>query len=256
MHVPKTSPLFDRILLVPGYLLALIVITANSQAQNVATNWAAFNDHRPTVGVTHVNATTYDMRLTGQGGPLKDFFTSGPIPATLVVTAVGTPDDFGANAAPNADTPAYLLFNGIVDVGNAGTIGVRNRTTGVESAVTLTFTNLDPAQRYIFAGTSVRGNNYARRWTVSSIQDAASFEDDHTTGVYTLNNFPTGTLTNGQAGFNSGENRSDGALVRWINIDPGPDGAFSVRCDQWIEATLPNNDTPDLAAYGYSFTAI
>src|SRR5688572_14451742 len=243
-------------LLLASIALIAMFTAAPAVAQNIATNWAAFNDHRPTVGVTHANATTYDMRLTGQGGPLKDFFTGGPIPATLVVTSVGTPDDFGANAAPNADTPAYLLFNGIVDVGNTGTIGVRNRTAGVESAVTLTFTNLDPAQKYIFAGTSVRGNNYTRRWTVSSIQGAASFENDHTAGVYTLDNFPTGTLTNGQAGFNSGENRTEGALVRWINIDPGPDGAFSVRSDQWIEATLPNNDTPDLAAYGYSFTAI
>ena len=71
-----------------------------------------------------------------------------------------------------------------------------------------------------------------------------------------MNNFPTGTLTNGQAGFNSGENRAEGALVRWINIDPGPDGAFSVRSDQWIEATLPNGQTPDLTVYGYGFTAI
>jgi hypothetical protein len=256
MHAPKESLSFRRIPVVSGSLLALLVIAATSDAQNIATNWAAFNDHRPTAGVTHANATTYDMRLTGQGGPLKDFFTGGPIPATMVVTAVGTPDDFGANSAPNVDTPAYLLFNGIVDVGNAGTVGIRNRPTGVESAVTLTFTNLDPSQRYIFAGTSVRGNNYARRWTVSSIQGAASFEDDHSAAVYTLNNYPSGTLTNGQAGFNSGENRADGALVRWINIDPGPDGSFSVRCDQWIEATLPNGQTPDLTVYGYSFTAI
>jgi len=239
-------------------LLCLGLLCAGaSNAQNVATNWAAFNDHRPSAVGTSPNASGYDMRLTGQGGPLKDFFTGATIPASLIVTSVGAPDDFGANSYPAADTPAYNLFNGIVDVGNTGTIGIRNRTAGgVVSAVTLTFTNLDPAQRYIFVGTSVRGNNYARRWTVSSIQGAVSFQDDHTAGVYTVNEFPTGTLTNGQAAFNSGENRADGALVRWINIDPGPDGTFSVRCDQWLDNPLPNGQTPDESVYGYSFTAI
>jgi hypothetical protein len=238
------------------FALGLLLAAIPSQAQTLATNWAAFNDHRP--GTTSPNATTYDMRLTGQGGPLKDIASGATIPAAVIVTAVGTPDDFGANAYPNPDTPAYNLFNGIVDVGNTGTIGVRNRAAGPESAVTLTFTNLDPGQRYIFAGTSVRGNNYARRWTVSSIQGAASFENAHdpAAAVYTTENDTTGTLTNGQAAFNSGENRSDGALVRWVNIDPGPDGTFSVRCDQWIADPLPNGQTPDLTVYGYAFTAI
>jgi len=253
----KTIPTYRtmRALLVSA---ALLSVTHFAGAAAV-TNWAAYNDHNPSA-ITHANATRYNMRgIAGSppqptSGPLKDFGTGFDVSAYFISTATGTPDFFGSIQYPAAGTPAYNLFNGIVDLGNTDSaIGIRS---SANSTVTLTFSNLNPSQRYIFAGTAVRGNNYVRRWTLASIRGADAYTDAHTTGVYTKNNFPTGTMTNGQASYNSGENRADGALVRWVDIDPGPDGVFIVKCEQYIDNPLPNGQTPDLGAYGYAFAGI
>jgi hypothetical protein len=231
-------------------LAALVGIGKVATAQTqVVTNWAAFNDHRPTVGVTHDNATGYDMRMTGNGGILKDFFTGADLPVQLVVENTGAvPDDFGANNYPADGSPAFNLFNGIVDVGNSGTPGIRNSAATILS---LTFTNLDPAKKYLFRGTSVRGNNYPDRWAVYTIVSADAFTDAHALGdpnnpnntgdpsnpnLITKTTFDTATLTNGQVALNSGENRL-GSLVGWNDINPGPDGAFSVLAAQYIGLT-------------------
>src|SRR5436190_2653541 len=105
-----------KTLLAAGMLLCLTAPLAGAQT----TNWVAFNDHRIGTG-TAPNVSGYDMRLTGNGGALTDYFGGTPLSATLTVTNAGTaaPDDFGANAYPNPGSPAYNLFNGIVDVGNS-----------------------------------------------------------------------------------------------------------------------------------------
>src|SRR5688572_16870956 len=105
-------------------LLALMGIAISASAQ-VATNWVAFNDHRfgggPGPG-THSNTTVYSMLgyPAATGGPLKDHFTAATLQAALRVTAVGGdgPDDFGACRKPNPGSPAYNLFEGIVQVGS------------------------------------------------------------------------------------------------------------------------------------------
>ncbi|MCI0746769.1 MAG: immunoglobulin domain-containing protein [Verrucomicrobia subdivision 3 bacterium] len=256
-----------KILRISGVLLVCVAapgLPLTGHAQIVATNWQAFNDHRPSAA-THPNATGYDMRQTGDGGILKDYFSGGVLPVSLVINSFGTIDDFGANGYPAMGTPAYELFNGILDVGNTGTMPVRNRPAGVVSFITLTFTNLDPSQKYYFRGTSCRANSaYVDRWTVVSLQDAVSFQDAHTAGVVDQANstgYPLAagfinTLTNGQAAWNSGDNVALGALIGWNEIDPGPDGSFSIRVDQYIANPLPNGSAPNLGTYGYSFTAI
>ncbi len=240
-------------------LTAALSITARLTAAEVVTNWIAFNDYVPSA-LTHANANTYNLRgVVGTppeptAGFLKDFVTGASTPAYIIAEATGAPDFFGSISYPNAGTPAYNLFNGIVDLGNNNSaIGIRS---SANTTVTLTFSNLNPSQRYIFRGTAVRGNNYVRRWTLASLRGAVSFTDAHTTGVYTSANFPTGTMTNGQAAYNSGENRADGAMVGWDNIDPGPDGVFTVKCEQYVDTPLPNGQTPDLGAYGYAFCGI
>src|SRR6185503_8954867 len=162
--------------------------------------WLAFNDHRPGPG-TAPTVTTYDMRVTGNGGPLTDYFGGSPLSATLAVVNAGTaaPDDFGGNNYPNAATPAYDLFNGIADVGNSGIVGIRS---GNSVSVTMTFSGLDPSKSYVFRGTSVRGNNYLARWSVYSLREAVSFIDAHVDGspdlnIFTLATFPAGALTAG-----------------------------------------------------------
>jgi hypothetical protein len=232
-------------------LAAAMLLPAMAPAQ---TNWTAFNDHTGSA-VTAPNATIYGMigRSIATApvftGPLKDLATGTELPVIFTSTAVGSPDDFGTMAYPNAGTPAYELFNGIIDLGNVNS-GIGCRSSSGSSA-TLVFTGLDPTKRYIFRGTSVRGGNYLNRWTVCSIQGAAAATDAHTAGVFTTATFPTGGMTNGQAAFDSGENRSDGALVGWDNIDPGPDGSFSVLSEQYVANPMPNGQAPNLSAYGY-----
>src|SRR6185295_1290343 len=94
-----------------------------SVAQAQSTNWFAFNDHNlsglPAAG-TGPNVTLYNLGL-GPGGPLTNQLTGDELAATLVVSWTGGdgPDAFGANAEPNAGTPAAILFNGLVDIGGA-----------------------------------------------------------------------------------------------------------------------------------------
>jgi hypothetical protein len=228
------------------------------------TNWVAFNDHTPGTTAnwaTAPNTTTYNMRGISGGnagtvlsGNLKDFNTGNSVAAVLTSSAVGTPDDFGSSGYPNAGTPAYELFNGKVDLGNSQSmIGIRSSSG---SKQILTFSGLDPAKRYVLKGTAVRGNNYAGRWTLVSLQGADGFTDDHTAEVYTLGNYPSAGMTNGQAGYHTGENRANGAVVGWKEIDPGADGTFNVLCEQWTANPLPNGAAPDTGNYGYGFNGI
>ena len=240
--------------------LALAAVLAfASPAGAVTTNWIAFNDHVPGP-LTAPNATVYNMRgITANPpqpvfGELTNFNTGLGVGAYMGSSATGTPDFFGSIAYPIAGSPAYELFNGKVDLGNANSaIGIRS---SANSTVTLTFTNLDPGKLYDFRGTVVRGNNYVRRWTLASIRGALAYQDAHTTGVFTKDNFPTGTMTNGQAAYNSGENRTNGAVVGWVDIRPAADGTFFVKCEQYVDSPLPNGSTPDLGTYGYAFAGI
>jgi len=257
--------------LVPAFL-ALLLLTAFPRlaSAQVATNWIAFNDHRRTTN-THPDATGWEMGHFGNtNGPLKDFVTGGELEAMFFTTftlgpALETPDDFGANQDPNAGTPAYNLFNGIVDVGSSpgttdgdGIVGLR---ANLGTTVTLVFTNLNPTQRYLFRGTSVRGNNYVNRWAYYTILGADSFVDAHvvapgTNNLLTPVNFPSATLTAGQVALNSGENRA-GSLVGWNEINPGPDGSFSILEQQYTGPT-PYGDTTVTASapYGYGLCAM
>jgi hypothetical protein len=245
-------------------LLSVLLLLSAATALNaqLVTNWIAYNDHVPSA-TTHANANVYNLRgVAGTPpeptfGPLRDFNSGLATPANIVVVATGAPDFFGTMANPNAGTPAYTFFNGIADVGNVNSgIGLRQSAS---TTVTLTFTNLDPAKRYIFVGTSVRGGNYADRWHVCRIDGAASFVHSHqnggTPGVATAANFPTGTLQPNEAALNSGENRV-GNLVIFTDIDPGADGSFSIFQRQYTDNPLPNGVPPNLGAYGYGFCAI
>ncbi len=221
-----------------------------------SAQFIAYNDHRPS-GTTSPNATGYDMITNAAAQPLKDFGSGSFVGASLIVSHTGTPDDFGGNNYPNAGTPAYNLFNGIVDVGNAGIPGIRNSSS---TSVTLTFTNLNPANRYKFRGASVRGNNYVDRWSVYSLQGVDAFLDAHVdasanNNLITIDEFPTATLTNGQVALNSGENR-EGSLVGWDEISPGADGVFSIRAEQYMGPTPFGNTANAATVYGYGFTAI
>jgi len=233
-----------------------------------ATNWVAFNDHNNTgmpAATTGPNVTLYHLGgLTSGGGPigpLTNQLNGQQLPATLVVSWTGGdgPDNFGASDDAIMDSPAELLFRNIVDIGGVavadeGIIGLRSSESNV---VSITFSNLDTSQRYLFRGTSARGNNYNDRWGVFTIQ-AQSFVDAHVDAspnqnIFTADTFPGGGLSLGQVALNSGENRV-GSLVGWNDIVPFPDGTFTIMEEQFI-GTAPFGN-PAAGPYGYGMNAI
>jgi hypothetical protein len=260
----------------------ILLASAAMASAQFATNWVAFNDHNRSgmpAPMTGTNVTLYHLgswtggvfSVTGSGGPLTNYFNGQELAATLLVTATTSdgsgPDDFGASNDPNMGTPAYNLFNGIVDVGGSVATGTPGSDEGIiglrvsdMNVVTLTFSNLDTSQRYLFRGTSVRGNNYVDRWAMYEIH-AASSVDAHVDGsgtnnIFTADTFPAAGLTAGQVVLNSGENRV-GSLVGWNDIVPNPDGTFSITEQQWAGATpFGNAAAGAAAAYGYGMNAI
>ena len=118
----------------------LLASAAMASAQ-FNTNWVAFNDHNRSLSnapMTGLNVSTYHLGaapggvLTSTGGPLTNYLDGQQLAATLIVTATGgIPDDFGLCMDANMGTPAYNLFNGIVDVGGAVGIATPNSDEGI-----------------------------------------------------------------------------------------------------------------------------
>src|SRR5687767_13750761 len=133
------------------HLGACLIFSSACFAQS-AIRWEAYNDYRPST-ITHVNASTYDLRAMDEGGPLKNIATGADLSASVRVMVEGdaVPDDFGAiSARINAGSPADKFFSGFVDTGgpeNPGLPGVRNSTA---TKLILVFENLDPTKRYNF----------------------------------------------------------------------------------------------------------
>jgi len=219
--------------------------------------WEAFNDHRPGLN-THPSTTVYDMIATGNGGPLRNIDSGLDLPAALAVEVTGgAPDNFGANEAPNAGSPAALLFGSrcTFGAGNDGIVGVRNSSGTV---VRLQFTGLDPAKRYKFRGFAARGGNYNDRWAIFKIVNADTWVNAHADGsanlnIFTAATFPASGIAPDEAALNSGENKA-GSMVGWDNINPGADGTFIVEARQYVGPAPFGN--PSAGPYGYSFNAI
>ena len=249
-------------LLILVALLALLLLPTLLHAQ-VVTNWVAYNDHGPTAS-TAANVTPYSMRGTSLAGdPASDHPTSGfltnfmagslpagqQLPVRFVASTAGAISTLFANAAmgnPDAGTPAYAVFNGIVDLANAGS------SIGLQAGqdIILTFTNLDPGMFYSLRATAIRagtiyGANHPGRWTYCEIQGADSFTDAHSAGCLTsmtplpeYTNPSTGTiypalnLSPGQAILQTGMN-TQGNMFGWDAIRPGADGSFSIVTRYW-----------------------
>ena len=216
--------------------VSLFVLPYLAYAQPV-TLWKAYNDYRPGTN-THVNATGYDLRVTDEGGPLKNIETGIDLPATVRVVVEGDaiPDDFGANSNVDPGSPAALLFNGFVEIGGAANPGLPGVRASAFTKLILVFENLDPTKRYNFRGTVARGGGYNDRWSVFGITGADSYVAAHVDGsnnknIFTLATFSTGTLGTNQVALNTGDNKA-GSLVGWDNIEPGADGSFSIEAEQ------------------------
>jgi hypothetical protein len=222
-------------------------------------NWEAFNDHR-IGGFTSPNATGWEMRLTGSGGPLRDILTGLDLPVNMTVEEEGGPsDDFGANSAPDPGTPADLFFANKVTIGGVGADGIVGVRSSLAGVVRLRFTNLNPTKRYKFVGTVCRGRiDYVDRWSVFKIVEAAGAAAAHVDAspdlnLFTAATFPDGGLLEDEVALNSGNNLP-GSLVVWDQIDPGKDGTFAIEARQFVG--LAPFGVPIAGPYGYSFNAM
>ena len=196
-----------------------------------SASWIAYNDCAWASGQPDTNITQYTITSGNTTGLLKDYATGQDTPVMVTITPYNNPTvrtgSYGGTE-PDAGTDAYDTFHNIVDM--AGVIQYGDSGWYVE----LTFTDLDPDSTYIFAASANRdGSSYTRnsRFTISGV-DAAT--NASTSGV-TINNEHSVT-------FNTGYNTENGYVARWTGINPGADGAFTVRveADSSTEAYGPS----------------
>jgi hypothetical protein len=230
-------------------------VTITVQSGVPSSSWVAFNDHAPG-GLTHVNTTIWNVLgdAPGSTGSLKNITNGSTLPVTLTITRSGSVQGGGLTDYPSAGTPAYNTFNGFVDF-----VGSPNPAIQVPagSLVTYTFTGLDPAKRYSFKGSAVRGgsgSNYTNRWTEVEIVGAASFTSAHTANVVTSAQAPA-DLTPNQVAVNFAVNFL-GDMVDWENIDPGADGSIAITCTQYFGFVPGGSSTANAPPYGYGISAV
>ncbi|MBN1845276.1 MAG: lamin tail domain-containing protein, partial [Sedimentisphaerales bacterium] len=149
---------------------------------------------------------------SGQGsGITVSFSQSGGV--------VWQPSASSGGSDTAAGTDAYALFGGIADM--TGVIYYGSTGWWVE----MTFTGLDPFQRYRFATSANRGgaSDYETRFTCYTLLDADGFTNASSSGV----------LVNSAASvsFSTGRNTQNGYVAQWTGIQPGADGDFTVRAE-------------------------
>ncbi len=223
----------------------LLVPVANAQ-------FVSFNDHYTGPG-THPNATLWNVFGTvngapGNSGPLKNITNGVNLPVILTITTnIGTIAGGGATAgAPTAGTPAYNVFNGFIDFALTGTPSHAIQIPAGAS-VAHTFTGLDPAKRYSYKATAIRGDaTYVNRWSLFELTGALSFSNAHTvdaTGVY------TNGLNPNQVAIDTGYNSAAGDIMDWENIAPAANGTIVITATQFT-GPAPGNGTLGPYAYG------
>ncbi len=245
-------------------LFTLVLCSAlDPVASQLWAGWVAYDDHTRGPG-TGTNVSVYSLRIPG-GGPLRDVLTGAVLPAGVAVTSSGNPVAVRFGAEPATNTPAWQIFNGHVDFFTSGSADNGSLIyASSNQSIILTFTNLDPARHYSFRGTSIRGgiddgteaNNFHRRWTLCSLMGAAGFSDAHSTGCVSWLSLPASGLAPGQAAYNSGMNQTNGDVVGWDNVVPGPEGSFSVVQTQyqgpiWRGDTASATNEPGYAINGF-----
>jgi acid phosphatase type 7 len=205
--------------------------------------WVAYNDHYQGAG-SSPNATFWNVFINaanapGNSGFLRNITTGDNLPVTLTITNRGCTGG-NASGAPTNGTPAYNFFHGFVDFGAGGTTNHAVLISG-SAVMAMVFSNLNPAARYSFRGTAVRGGTapaFSGQWTLCRLDGADTFLAAHSsTNVWTLQTSGSGLAAN-EAAFNSGRNLAEGDCVGWDGIDPGSDGMIVVYSLQYTSAPV------------------
>ena len=192
--------------------------------------WLAYNDSAFKDGQVEAdNVTTFGIgrNFTGEAnsGILKNQETGDPTTVTATYEehiSTGSVNNAGDAAAFVAGTDAATLFEGTVDL--AGNISYGDSPGWW---VDLTFTGLDPAKFYTFAGTADRhgGSGYADRVTNWKLIGADSFAYGSSAGAR--------KVTEDSVEFSTGENGA-GYVAKWTDIKPGSDGKVTIRTSHTV----------------------
>ncbi|MBN2272523.1 MAG: chitobiase/beta-hexosaminidase C-terminal domain-containing protein, partial [Sedimentisphaerales bacterium] len=213
-------------------LLVLSVFLVGRVAKADDIIWTAYNDcirdaEFDTTAQNATDWTIYSGYTTHNTGKLKEFATGSdeamPTVTFTMNTAapVETHTDYGDNFA--AGTPAYDVFNGIIDFG--GTVIQHSSSDGWW--VEIQFTGLDPARKYAFVGSAVRLPTDLDRISLVTIKDADAFTNN--SGYHSLGDASwVGTDT---TKFLAVGNAAEGVVVRWDDIEPGADGDLTIRTE-------------------------
>ena len=198
-------------------------VTGNVTDQTTTPAWTAYND---TSG-TSTPANTTEFTLGQTNGMLLDFDTGEQTGVTVTVNyyppsgQTGTPYNYTSGGSmPVSGTDAHEIFNNKVNLEGVIMSATSNET---DYWVDLVFNNLDPTKTYTFAATANRagGSSYSdreTRYTISEIDSATYASSSGATKI-----------TENSVFFVTGENTNNGYVAKWVNIEPGLDGSFTVR---------------------------
>ncbi len=210
--------------------------------------WTAYNDCVDTIpGTTPMNATNFGLGRSyvgeGASGNLLDFETGEDTGVTVIFMenfSTGNTINWAQDSTVfTPGTDAEALFGGILNpTGNMS----YNDAPGW--SLDLTFSNLNPARRYTFAATVDRNGDpsYASRVTNWSLVGAESSVYASSAAAHKVSEvaveFPTG-LNNA------------GLVARWTDIQPAPDGTFTIHSTHGVGAAQGGIANPD-AYRGYA----
>ena len=208
--------------------------------------WVAYNDMNTVLGGPNpANVTSYTYATSGA---LVDFGSGVVLPVTVtgsyvpaVLPELGTGYDPHGNGGPaSSGTDADAAFGGIVDL--TGTDELDYATW----ANTVTFDGLDPSKTYAITLSANRDNYPGERFAKVTIDgfDAATYASS------------PGAVKNSDTSvsFSVGDNTANGYVAKWIEIDPGSDGSFSVT-SQWDDSLGSQAPSPGDNIKGYSMSA-
>jgi hypothetical protein len=189
---------------------------------NTAVNWTAYND---TVGTSAGNVTNYGSS-GGSGttsGVLVQYATGTGTSITATMSA-GNTDWWNPGGSTDPGTPAFDVFNGIVDINEIASYG----SSSSDWYYNVQFTELDPTKAYEFVTTANRnsvsyaGSGPSSRWTEFSLIGADSGNNASSGGVI--------AVSDAVLKMNTGYNTVAGDVIRWTGITAA-DGSFTVRSE-------------------------
>ena len=207
---------------------------AQSTASNAVTPqvppvWTAYVDLRSSTGDNNA-ANVLEIPEGASGSPidaatsftLLDLSSGLDTDARLQIdnSGINTTSDNGASSTGG---PAAALFGGIVD--GQGVYSFNE----AGDIFQLNLSGLDPAKRYTVALTTNRDENATpERWVDLTLlgTDASTEASGGTTTVVD----PT------HVRFQARYNTTRGDIARWTGIDPGADGAFSIKTSLYLDA--------------------